>query len=74
MGGHIRNYGVYRLPDGTEIVAKRQINDELFLYSQENYDNDGEAEYRLENYDLLKNGNLTGWTIRDMRYTGRNVF
>jgi hypothetical protein len=75
MGGHVRNFGIYKLPDGTEIVAKRQINGELEFYTRDNYEKDGQAEYQLdEDYNLLKNGKPTGWHRRNMKWTGLDAW
>jgi len=75
MGGHVRNFGIYRLPDGTEIVAKYQINGNLEFYTLENYEKDGQAEYRLDDhYNLLKNGQPTDWRLHDKPWTGRDAW
>ena len=71
---HLRERGVYRLPDGQEVIALRGLRSGHFLYSPEAL-----ADYKLPEYEmnsageLLRDGEATGWGINDLADMGRSL-
>jgi hypothetical protein len=66
---NLKDQGIYRLPNGRELVARRIAEQQTILYNLSAAD---PAAYEL-NPDgrLLFNGRLTAWAINDLRDTGR---
>ena len=73
--GRLRNFGVYLLPDGAEVVAVPEA-DGCHLFRRENWPARSRSvgDYIVYRSGLIRRGNqLTGWHSRDLRDTGRNA-
>lgn len=67
----LRDRGIYRLPNGRELVALVYPNKTPVLY---NPDATTQVEYELnEAGRLLFQGRLTAWGIEDLSETGRTT-
>ena len=68
----LKDQGIYRLPNGRELVARLIAERQTILYNLSAAD---PAAYEL-NPDgrLLFKGRLTAWAINDLRDTGRFTF
>ncbi len=73
--GRLRNFGIYLLPDGTEVVAVPEA-DGCHLFKLEDWTG---APRRVGDYIVYRSGlrsqggKLTGWHSRDLKDTGRTV-
>ena len=69
----LKERGVYRLPDGREVVALRGLQSGHFLYSSDALDHYKLPEYEVnEAGQLISGGEATGWSIHDLADTGRS--
>ncbi len=69
----LRERGVYRLPDGQEVVALRGLQSGHFLYSSDALDHYKLPEYEVNKAgQLLRGGEATGWSIHDLVDMGRS--
>ncbi len=68
----LRERGVYRLPDGQEVIALRGLRSGYFLYSPEALNHYNLPEYEMDSAGkLLRGGEATGWSVNDLADTGR---
>ncbi len=74
-GGRLRNFGVYMLPDGSEVVAVPEA-DGCHLFRIENWRRHAGqvGDYIVYRSGLIRRGGkLTGWHSRDLKDTGRSA-
>lgn len=65
----LKDQGIYRLPNGRELVARLIAEQQTILYNLSAAD---PSAYELNPEGrLLFNGRLTAWAINDLRDTGR---
>lgn len=73
-GRRVRERGIYRLPDGQEVVATCCAGDEYCLYTVGAWRAFGMAEYLLsEESRIIRKGEPTGWQAQDLTDTGRTA-
>ena len=73
--GRLRDFGVYRLPDGTEVVAVPEV-DGCHLYRLDGWPGNSRrvGDYIVYRSGLIRRGGeLTGWHSMDIKDTGRTV-
>jgi hypothetical protein len=73
--GRLRNFGVYLLPDGTEVVAVPEVDGcHLFSLADWPRNSGGLGDYVVHRSGLIRSkGRLTGWHSRDLKDTGRTA-
>ena len=70
----LRERGVYRLPDGREVVVSECSDGEYCLFTAETYATFGMAEYLLDRGGRISaGGEPTGWRVEDLADTGRTA-
>lgn len=68
---NLRDRGIYRLPNGRELVAVVYPNETPVLY---NLQAATQFEYELNEVGrLLSHGRLTAWSVEDLSETGRTT-
>lgn len=73
--GKLRNFGIYLLPDRTEVVAVPGV-DGCHLYGLDGWpaNSHREEDYIVYRSGLIRtHGKLTGWHSRDLTDTGRTM-
>ena len=71
---HLRELGIYRLPDGKEYVASTLYSDGCSIYPVRSWDTYGNAEYRAgRDGRLLRRGLPSRWSVGDLEDTGRSA-
>lgn len=73
--GRLRNFGIYVLPDGTEVVAVPEV-DGCHLFKLENWSRQTRqsGDYIVYRSGLIRGGGkLTGWHSKDLKDTGRTA-
>lgn len=73
--GKLRSFGVYRLPDGTEVVAVPEA-DGCHLFKLEDWPANSRrlGDYIVYRSGLIRSGGrLTGWHSKNLVDTGRTV-
>lgn len=73
--GKLRNFGVYLLPDGTEVVAVPEVDGcHLFRMAGWPANFRGVGDYVVHRSGLIRSrGRLTGWHAKDLEDTGRTA-
>ena len=67
----LRERGVYRLPDGQEVVVSACGGQEYCMFASATYDSFGLAEYLITDEGrILKGTEPTGWGVEDLSDTG----
>jgi hypothetical protein len=70
----LRERGVYRLPDGQEVVVSACGGQEYCAFASPTYDSFGLAEYLITAEGrILKGTEPTGWGAEDLSDTGRTA-
>lgn len=70
----LRERGIYRLPDGQEVVATRCAGEDYCLYAVEAWRAFQMAEYLLGGDGrIIRGGEPTGWQARDLTDIGRTA-
>lgn len=70
----LRELGVYELPDGRQYVVSTLYSDMCALYPAHVWGSYGSAEFRADKEGrLLRRGDPTRWSVRDLRDTGKTV-
>lgn len=73
--GKLRNFGIYRLPDGGEVVAVPEV-DGCHLYRLDGWPGNSRrvGDYIVYRSGLIRaRGRLTGWHSKDLTDTGRTA-
>lgn len=73
--GKLRNFGIYLLPDGTEVVAVPEA-DGCHLFKLEDWSGQPRrvGDYIVYRSGLIRRGGeLTGWHSRNLKDTGRSA-
>ncbi|HWS87574.1 MAG TPA: hypothetical protein VN282_11460 [Pyrinomonadaceae bacterium] len=73
--GGLRNFGVYLLPDGTEVVAVPEV-DGCHLFRLDHWPANSRrlGDYVVYRSGLIRSkGRLTGWRSKDLKDTGRTA-
>lgn len=73
--GKLRDFGVYLLPDGTEVVAVPEVDGcHLFGLADWPKNSRGVGDYIVYRSGLIRSkGRLTGWHSKDLKDTGRTA-
>ena len=71
----LREFGVYKLPDGREFVVGRREGHGYSLFTPVAWRGNGRAEYYVQEEDgrLLSKGTPTRWRVQDLIDTGANA-
>ncbi len=70
----LRNLGIYRLPDGREVIADVLYRDGASLYSARSWEGYGLADFRVgQDGRLISGGRPTPWKLEHLRDTGREA-
>jgi hypothetical protein len=70
----LRERGIYRLPDGEEVVVSACGGREYCMFASATYDSFGLAEYLVTGEGrILKGTEPTGWGVGDLSDTGRTA-
>jgi hypothetical protein len=70
----LRNLGIYRLPDGREVIADVLYRDGANLFSERSWEGLGLAEFRVaKDGRLMSGGRPTPWKLEHLRDTGREA-
>jgi hypothetical protein len=71
----LRERGIYRLPNGRELVALQGLKGEYFFYSVGEWEHKGAPMYESgDNGRLYSKGKLTAWDAKDLHDTGRTAY
>ena len=74
QAGGLRERGIYRLPDGQEVVVSACGGEEYCMFASATYDSFGLAEYLISSEGkILKGTEPTGWGVEDLSDTGRTA-
>lgn len=73
--GKLRNFGIYLLPDGTEVAAVPEVDGcHLYRLDGRPVNSRRVGDYIVYRSGLIrKQGRLTGWHSKDLTDTGRTV-
>jgi hypothetical protein len=71
----LRERGIYRLPNGRELVALQGLGGEYSFYSIHGWEHAEPPMYESgDNGRLYSKGKLTAWDAGDLSDTGRTVY
>ena len=70
----LRERGIYRLPDGQDVVVSACGGEEYCMFASATYDSFGLAEYLISSEgQILMGTEPTGWGVEDLSDTGRTA-
>jgi hypothetical protein len=68
----LRNYGIYKLLEGTFVLLKRS-DDLSFLFESDRWSFRGPVDYRVSHGSIYKRGQRTDFTDDDLFDTGQTA-
>jgi hypothetical protein len=70
----LRNFGIYRLPNGRELVALEGLQGRHLLYTIHAWERSESPMYESgDNGRLYADGKLTAWDVENLIDTGRTI-